>query len=99
MSRDVNRGTTHPGEPLLQDVFPAAGQSKVEVSRLPGMSRQHLHDIFAEGKPASPEAVERRGKLFGIGSGFWIQMQGASNEWHVSRKVDVSGIPTLQFSG
>lgn len=95
MSRNPNRCPTHPGELLREDVLPEIKKSKVEISRLLGISRQHLHDILAERKPVSPEVAVRLGKLFGNGAGLWIRMQGAYDEWQASRSVDVSQIPTL----
>lgn len=95
MSRNPNRCPTHPGELLREDVLPEVKKSKAEISRLLGISRQHLHDILAERKPVSPEVAVRLGKLFGNGAGLWIRMQGAYDEWQASRVVDVSEIPTL----
>jgi addiction module HigA family antidote len=95
MSRNPNRCPTHPGELLREDVLPEVKKSKAEISRLLGISRQHLHDILAERKPVSPEVAVRLGKLFGNGAGLWIRMQGAYDEWQASRSVDVSQIPTL----
>lgn len=95
MSRNPNRCPTHPGELLREDVLPVVKKSKAEISRLLGISRQHLHDILAERKPVSPEVAVRLGKLFGNGAGLWIRMQGAYDEWQASRSVDVSEIPTL----
>lgn len=95
MSRNPNRCPTHPGELLREDVLPEVKKSKAEISRLLGISRQHLHDILAERKPVSPEVAVRLGKLFGNGAGIWIRMQGAYDEWQASRSVDVSQIPTL----
>ena len=95
MSRNPNRCPTHPGGLLREDVLPEVKKSKAEVSRLLGISRQHLHDILAERKPVSPEVAVRLGKLFGNGAGLWIRMQGAYDEWQASRAVDVSEIPTL----
>jgi len=95
MSRNPNRCPTHPGGLLREDVLPEVKTSKAEISRLLGISRQHLHDILAERKPVSPEVAVRLGKLFGNGAGLWIRMQGAYDEWQASRAVDVSEIPTL----
>ena len=95
MSRNPNRCPTHPGELLREDVLPEVKKTKAEISRLLGISRQHLHDILAERKPVSPEVAVRLGKLFGNGAGLWIRMQGAYDEWQASRTVDVSEIPTL----
>ncbi len=95
MSRNPNCCPTHPGELLREDVLPEVKNSKAEISRLLGISRQHLYDILAERKPVSPEVAVRLGKLFGNGAGLWIRMQGAYDEWQASRAIDVSEIPTL----
>lgn len=95
MNRNPDRCPTHPGELLREDVIPATKKAKAEIARLLGISRQHLHDILAERKPVSPEVAVRLGKLFGNGAGLWIRMQAAYDEWHASRTVDVSDIPTL----
>lgn len=95
MTRNPDRCPTHPGEVLREDAIPATGKSKSEIARLLGISRQHLHDILSEHKPVSPEVGVRLGKLFGNGPGLWIRMQAAHDEWHATREVDVSAIPTL----
>jgi addiction module HigA family antidote len=95
--RNPNRCPSHPGA-LLRDVIPAAGKTKVEIARLLGISRQHLHDIMKEKKPLSPEVAVRVGKLFGDGAGVWIRMQAAYDMWHAERNIDVSGIPTLKVA-
>jgi addiction module HigA family antidote len=94
--RNPNRCPTHPGAILREDMLPATGKTKIEISRLLGISRQHLHDIMEEKKPISPEVAARVGKLFGGGPGPWIRMQAAYDVWHAERSVDVSGIPTLK---
>ena len=95
MHRDHNRCPTHPGALLREDVLPAVKKSKTEISQLLGISRQHLHDILAERKLVGPEVAVRLGKLFGNGAGLWIRMQGAYDEWQVTKTVNVSNIPTL----
>lgn len=93
--RDRATPPTHPGALLREDIIPATGRPKVEIARLLGISRQHLHDILAEAKPVSPAVAVRLGKLFGNGAGLWVRMQGAFDTWHAEREVDVSAIPTL----
>lgn len=99
MTRDPNRCPTHPGELLREDVLPATGKPIAEISRMLGVSRQHLHDILAERKPVSTDMAVRLGKLFGNGPGVWVGMQGAYDQWHSVRRVDVSAIPTLDMAG
>lgn len=95
MSRNPDRCPTHPGELLREDLIPAIGKPKAEITRMLGISRQHLHDILAERKPVSPEVAVRLAKLFGNAPLVWIRMQGAYDAWHAAREVDVSGVPTL----
>src|SRR5260221_274663 len=94
--RDPNRGPTHPGALLRDEMIPATGRSKVEIAGLIGISRQHLYDILNERKPVSPAVAVRLGKLFGDGAGVWTRMQAAYDTWHAEREEDVSGIPTLR---
>ncbi|MFG1395162.1 HigA family addiction module antitoxin [Xanthobacter agilis] len=94
--RNPDRAPTHPGEMLREDILPATGMPKAEIARLLGISRQHLYDILEERKPVSPAVAVRLGKLFGNGAGIWIRMQGAYDQWHAEREVDVSGIPTIR---
>jgi antitoxin HigA-1 len=96
--RNPHRCPTHPGAVLREDMLPASGKKKVEIARLLGISRQHLHDIMEEKKPLSPEVAVRVGKLFGGGPGIWVRMQAAYDTWHAERNVDVSGIPTLKVA-
>jgi addiction module HigA family antidote len=94
--QNPNRCPSHPGAMLREDIIPATGKTKVEIARLLGISRQHLHDIMQEKKSISPEVAVRVGKLFGDGPGIWIRMQAAHDIWHAERNVDVSKIPTLK---
>ena len=95
MSRNPDRCPTHPGELLREDVLPATGKPKTEIARMLGISRQHLYDILTERKPVSPEVAVRLAKLFGNAPLVWIRMQGAYDDWHAAREVDVSAVPTL----
>lgn len=95
MNPNPDKCPTHPGELLREDTIPATKKSEAEIARLLGISRQHLYDILGERKPVSPEVSVRLGKLFGNGAGPWIRMQGAYDEWHATRAVDVSSIPTV----
>ena len=94
--RDTNRGPSHPGELLREDVIPATGRTKTEIAALLGISRQHLHDILEERKPVSPAVAVRLGKLFGNGAGVWVRMQAAYDTWHAEREIDTAKIPTIK---
>lgn len=69
--KNPRRCPVHPGAVLREDMLLASGKTKVEIARLLGISRQHLHDIMEEKKPLSPEVAVRVGKLFGGGAGIW----------------------------
>src|ERR1700722_104948 len=96
--RNPNRCPIHPGAVLREDMLPASGKRKVEIARLLGISRQHLHDIMEEKKPLSPEVAVRVGKLFGGGPGIWGRMQSNYDIWHAEQNVDVSRIRTLEVA-
>jgi antitoxin HigA-1 len=95
MTRNPDRCPAHPGELLREEVIPATKRPKVEIARMLGISRQHLHDVLAERKPVSAEMAVRLAKLFGNAPLFWIRMQGAYDAWHAAREVDVSAVPRL----
>jgi addiction module HigA family antidote len=83
---------------LREDMIPATGKTKTGIARLPGISRQHLHDIMEEKKSISPEVAVRIGKPFGGGAGSWVRMQAEYDIWQAERKVDVSKIPALKVA-
>jgi addiction module HigA family antidote len=93
-NRPPERCPSHPG-PLLDDIIPATGKTKVEIAGLLGISRQQLYDILREKKPVSPSVAVRLGKMFGDGAAVWLRMQAAYDVWHAEREVDVTNIPTL----
>jgi addiction module HigA family antidote len=95
--RDPNRAPTHPGA-AIDDILLDLPQSKAEIARLLGISRQQLYDILAEKRPVSPNVAVRLGKLFGDGADIWLRMQAAHDAWHAERDVDVSAIPTLRVA-
>ena len=86
----------HPGEILREDVLPAVSMSKTAVADVLGISRQTLYDILSEKRPVTAEMAVRFGKLFGNGAGFWINLQRSHDLAIAERKVDISGIPTLE---
>ncbi len=74
--RYPGRCPTHPGALLREDVIPATGRTKAEISQLIGISRQHLYDISRERKPVSPavavsarQIVRRRRRSLGAHAG------------------------------
>ena len=95
--RDPNRAPTHPGA-AIEDILVDLPQSKAEIARLLGISRQQLYDILSEKRPVSANIAVRLGKLFGDGPDIWLRMQAAYDAWHAEREVDVSNIPTLEVA-
>lgn len=88
----------HPGEMLREDVLPALGQTKTEIARLLGISRQTLYDILDEEAPITPQMALRIGKLCGNGPELWINMQRAYDLQMAEREIGsaLKKIPTLQ---
>ena len=86
----------HPGEILREDVLPSLSMSKTAIAAALGISRQTLYDILNEKQPVTAEMAVRFGKLFGNGAGFWMNLQRIYDLALAERKVDVSGIPTLE---
>ena len=86
----------HPGEILREDVLPSLSMSKTAIAAALGISRQTLYDILNEKQPVTAEMAVRFGKLFGNGAGFWMNLQRIYDLALAERKVDISGIPTLE---
>ena len=70
--------------------------SKTAIAAALGISRQTLYDTLNEKQPVTVEMAVRFGKLFGNGAGFWINLQRIYDLALAERRVDVSGIPTLE---
>ena len=98
IARYHKRCPTHPGELLRDDILPSMENSKTQIAKMLGISRQHFYDIVNEKKPVSAPVAARLGKLFGNGSLFWIRMQGAYDAWHAEREIDVTQVPTLDVA-
>lgn len=88
----------HPGEILREDVLPALDRSKVEISRLLGISRQTLYDLLAERQPVTAQMALRLGKLCGNGPDLWFNLQRDFDMAMARRAMgdDLEAIPTLQ---
>lgn len=86
---------THPGEILREDVLPAFGKSKTEISSLLGISRQTLYDILAERQGITAEMAVRLGKLCGNGPDFWLALQSKFDLSLAKTTVNADAIPTL----
>lgn len=96
MRIERNRGPTHPGAVLREDVFPAMGVSISQAAREMGVSRQGLHKVLAEQRSITPEMAVRIGKYVGNGGGLWLRMQAAYDLWQAERLLarEVAAIPT-----
>jgi len=96
--RDPNRPAMHPGVLLREEVLPALGQSKAEIARLLGVSRQTLYEILNERRPITPDMALRIGKLCGNGPDIWLRLQQAHDLWHAERALreELKAIPTLK---
>ena len=96
--RPALRPSLHPGELLREDVLPALGRTRAEVSRLLGVSRQTLHSIVTERSPVTPEMALRLGKLCGNGPELWLTLQTRYDLERLSREkaAEIEAIPTLR---
>ena len=86
----------HPGEILREGILPALSMSGTAVADALGISRQTLYAILNEKQPVTAEMAVGFGKLFGNGTGFWINLQRRHDMARAEREVDVSGRPTLE---
>ena len=98
-SKAIKRGLPpmHPGELLREDVLPALGKSKAEISRLLGISRQTLYDILGERAPVTPAMALRLGKLCGNGPDLWLNLQRIYDIKKAEEQLGdaLAAIPTL----
>ena len=96
----IKRGlpAMHPGEMLREDIIPALGRSKTEISGLLGISRQTLYDILDEKQPVTAGMALRLGKLCGNGPTLWLNLQKRFDLEKAEREVDVTAIPTLEVA-
>jgi len=95
VERHADWKPSHPGELLRDIVLPGLEQSKTEIARLLGVSRETLYRILDEKQPVTPTMAARLGKLFGNGPGLWLRMQADYDTWCAEREIDVSDITTL----
>ncbi len=88
----------HPGELLREEILPALGRPRVEISRLLGVSRPTLHAVLTERAAVTPEMALRLGKLCGNGPELWLalQMRYDLERLRRERAADIDAIPTLQ---
>ena len=88
---------THPGEILREDILPAMSQSKTEIAKLLGISRQTLYDLIDEKQPVTPNMALRLGKLFGNSAAFWLNLQQEYDLRTLEVKMadELAAIPTL----
>jgi len=78
MLRRPNRNrlpSVHPGEILREDILPETGLSAAATARALGVSRQMVHDIFAERRPLSAAMCLKISRLFGSTPHFWMRLQ------------------------
>lgn len=87
----------HPGEVLREIVLPALKESKAEIARLLGISRQSLYDILNEKQPVTAQMALRIGKLCGNGPEVWLRMQDAYDLRMAAEQLkdEIKAIPTL----
>lgn len=72
--RISRRHPMHPGELLQEDVLPALGRPKTEISHLLCISRQTLYDILNEKQPITAHMAQLIGKMCGNGGEIWLRL-------------------------
>jgi addiction module HigA family antidote len=92
--RSSTRPPTHPGALLRDIILPATGQTKTEIARLLGISRETLYRFLREDQGITPDLAARLGKLFGNGPAFWLSLQATHQAW-LAEQIDTSAIPTI----
>ena len=88
---------THPGELLREDILPAIRESKAEIARLLGISRQQLYDILNERKPVTSRTALRLAKMFGGSPETWLRLQQRYDlvRERAAMAAELDAIPTL----
>lgn len=96
----LDRGPTHPGAIMREDVLPALGLSVSEAARQLGVTRQTLHRIMAEKVSITPAMAARLGRFCGNGPGLWLRMQQAHDLWRAERELhsELERIPVHRTS-
>jgi len=92
--------TMHPGELLREDVIPALGIKVAPLSKILGISRQHLYAILREETPVSPPLALKLGKLCGNGPTLWANLQRDYDLDRLAKEMrkELKDIPTLEVA-
>ena len=76
--------------------MPALSIGKTAVMEALGISRRTRYEILHERQLVTVDVAVRLEKLFGNGTGFWVNLPRIYDLAVVERTIDVSGMPTLQ---
>jgi addiction module HigA family antidote len=73
----MKRISTHPGEILSKDVFPAAGLDAASASKILDVPQAYLQSVLDEKAPVTKELAAKLGAHFKNSPEFWENLQKA----------------------
>lgn len=94
--RHLSIEPVHPGEILLEDVFPALGITKPALADALGISRQSLHELFSTKRSVTPEMALRLETVVGSTAETWLALQSARDLWEVRKSAKIRGLKRLK---
>ena len=72
--------STHPGEILAKDVFPAAGLDAASAAKLLDVPQDYMQSVLDEKSPVTKELAAKLGAHFGNAPEFWENLQKAHDD-------------------
>ena len=94
--RHLSIEPVHPGEILLEDVFPALGITKPALAEALGISRQSLHELFSAKRSVTPEMALRLETVVGSTAETWLALQSARDLWEARKSAKIRGLKRLK---
>lgn len=70
-----NRRVTHPGEMLRDEFLVPLGMTQAQLAREIKVPFQRVNEIIAGKRGLTPSTALRLAKVFGMSSGFWMNLQ------------------------
>ena len=70
-----SRAATHPGETLRDEFLVPMGLTQAHLAREIKVPFQRINEIIAGKRGLTPSTALRLAKIFGMSSGFWLNLQ------------------------